>query len=42
VLYVTTASDKLSPEQRRGEPLAGALLRLRPGDRGIGRPCMLR
>jgi sugar lactone lactonase YvrE len=42
VLYVTTASDKLSPEQRRGEPLAGALLRLRPGERGIVRPCMLR
>jgi sugar lactone lactonase YvrE len=42
VLYVTTASDKFSPEQRRGEPIAGALLRLRPGERGIVRPCMLR
>jgi sugar lactone lactonase YvrE len=42
VLYVTTASDKLSPEQRLREPLAGALLRLRPGERGIVRPCMLR
>jgi sugar lactone lactonase YvrE len=42
VIYVTTASDKLSPEQRRGEPLAGALLRLRPGERGIVRPFMLR
>jgi sugar lactone lactonase YvrE len=42
VLYVTTASDKLTPEQRRREPLAGALLRLRPGARGIVRPCMLR
>jgi sugar lactone lactonase YvrE len=41
-LYVTTASDKLSPEQRRLEPLAGALLRVRPGARGIVRPCMLR
>lgn len=40
-LYVTTASDKLSPEQRRREPFAGALLRLRPGERGIVRPCML-
>ena len=42
VLYVTTASDKLSQEQRRREPLAGALLRLRPGESGIARPCMLR
>jgi sugar lactone lactonase YvrE len=42
VLYVTTASDKLSPEQRRREPLAGALLRLRPGESGIVRPFMLR
>ena len=40
-LYVTTASDKLSPEQRRREPLAGALLRLRPGESGTVRPCML-
>jgi SMP-30/Gluconolactonase/LRE-like region len=39
-LYVTTASDKLSPEQRRREPLC-ALLRLRPGESGIVRPCML-
>jgi sugar lactone lactonase YvrE len=42
VLYVTSASDKLTPQQRRREPLAGALLRLRPGERGILRPCMLR
>ena len=42
VLYVTTASDKLSPEQKEREPLAGALLRLRPGERGIVRPCTLR
>ncbi len=42
LLYVTTAADKLSPEQRRREPLAGALLRLRPGERGIVRPCTLR
>ncbi len=41
-LYVTSASDKLTPEQRRREPLAGALLRLRPGERGIVRPCVLR
>jgi len=41
-LYVTSASDKLSPEQLQREPLAGALLRLRPGEKGIVRPCMLR
>ncbi len=42
VLYVTSATDKLDREQRRREPLAGALLRLRPGERGIVRPCMVR
>ena len=42
VLYVTSAADKLTPQQRLREPLAGALLRLRPGERGIVRPCMLR
>jgi sugar lactone lactonase YvrE len=42
VLYVTSATNKLTPQQRRLEPLAGALLRLRPGERGIVRPCMLR
>jgi sugar lactone lactonase YvrE len=42
VLYVTSATDKLTSEQRRREPLAGALLRLRPGEKGIARPCMLR
>ena len=41
-LYVTSATDKLTPEQRQREPLAGALLRLRPGERGIVRPCVLR
>ncbi|MGH8149158.1 MAG: SMP-30/gluconolactonase/LRE family protein [Steroidobacteraceae bacterium] len=41
-LYVTSASDKLTPAQRRREPLAGALLRLRPGIRGIARPYLLR
>ncbi len=38
-LYVTTATDKLTPEQRRQEPLAGALLRLQPGERGVPRRC---
>jgi sugar lactone lactonase YvrE len=42
VLYVTSATDKLDPEQRRREPLAGALLRLRPGERGIPRNCTVR
>jgi sugar lactone lactonase YvrE len=42
MLYVTSATDKLRPEQRRKEPLAGALLRLRPGEKGIVRPCTLR
>jgi len=41
-LYVTSATDKLTPEQRRREPLAGAVLRLRPGETGIARPCVLR
>jgi sugar lactone lactonase YvrE len=41
MLYVTSAVDKLSPEQRRREPLAGALLRFRPGEKGIVRPCMV-
>lgn len=40
-LYVTTATDKLTAEQRRQEPLAGALLRLRPGERGVPRRCTL-
>ncbi len=39
VMYVTSASDHLSPEQLAAEPLAGALLRLRPGKRGIPRHC---
>jgi sugar lactone lactonase YvrE len=42
VLYVTSASEKLTPDQRRREPHAGALLRLRPGERGIVRPYTLR
>lgn len=41
VLYVTSATDKLTAGQRRHEPLAGALLRLRPGETGIVRPCMV-
>ncbi|MGH8316688.1 MAG: SMP-30/gluconolactonase/LRE family protein [Steroidobacteraceae bacterium] len=41
-LYVTSASDGLSAEQRRREPLAGALLRVRCGARGIPRPYEVR
>ncbi|MGH8290879.1 MAG: SMP-30/gluconolactonase/LRE family protein [Steroidobacteraceae bacterium] len=41
-LYITSASDGLSAEQRRREPLAGALLRVRCGARGIPRPCEVR
>lgn len=37
-MYVTSARDKLSAEQLAREPLAGALLRLRPGERGVPRP----
>ena len=40
-LYVTSATDKLGPEQLRREPLAGALLRVRPGERGVPRRCTL-
>jgi sugar lactone lactonase YvrE len=41
-LYVTSASDKLSKEQRAREPNAGAVLRLKPGVRGITRPYLVR
>ncbi len=42
VLYVTSASHGLSAEQHRREPLAGALLRLRPGRRGVPRCCIVK
>ena len=42
LLYVTSATDRLDPGQRRREPLAGALLRLRPGAIGIERPYIVR
>lgn len=42
VLYVTSAADGLDAEQMRAQPLAGALLRLRPGVRGISRPHIAR
>ena len=36
-LYVTSARDKLSPDQLTEEPLAGSILRLRPGPQGAPR-----
>lgn len=42
VLYVASASDKLTPQQRLAEPLAGALLCFEPGERGVPRPYALR
>jgi sugar lactone lactonase YvrE len=34
-LFVTTARHRLSASQRRAEPLAGAVLAVRPGVRGV-------
>ena len=34
-LYVTSAAKHLAPEERHEHPLAGAVLRLRPGARGL-------
>ena len=33
-LFITTASDRLSADERAGQPLAGRLLRMRPGATG--------
>ena len=41
-LYITSARDKLSADQLSKEPLAGAVLRVRPGERGVRRICMVR
>jgi sugar lactone lactonase YvrE len=41
-IYVTSASDGLDAERLRAEPLAGALLRFRPGVKGIVRPNLVR
>lgn len=40
-MYVTSATQGLSAEQRRREPLAGALLRLHPNRRGVTRRCSI-
>lgn len=36
-LFISSASDKLTPSQRRQEPLAGALFQFEPGVRGLPR-----
>ncbi|HEX3917376.1 MAG TPA: SMP-30/gluconolactonase/LRE family protein [Caulobacteraceae bacterium] len=41
-LYVTSARDQLSAAQLEQEPLAGGLLRLRPGRQGAPRHCFAR
>lgn len=41
-LYVTSASDGMSAEQRSREPSAGALFRVDVGARGIARPFLVR
>lgn len=40
-LYITSAADKLSDAQRRAEPYAGGILRLRPSRTGVPRRCTL-
>lgn len=41
-IYVTSASDRLTPEQKQREPLAGALFGLTPGVKGAPRPIYVR
>jgi sugar lactone lactonase YvrE len=41
-MFVTSARDKLTPEQLSREPHAGAIFRLRPGKQGIPRRCAIR
>lgn len=36
-MYVSSASSAMSPEQKQREPMAGALMRVNPGARGIAR-----
>ncbi len=38
-LYVTTAWEGMAGERREAEPLAGHLLRTRPGVRGLALAC---
>ena len=41
-LYVTSASDRLSPEAKVREPHAGGLFRVDVGSRGVARPILVR
>jgi sugar lactone lactonase YvrE len=41
-MVVTSASEKLTEEELKREPHAGGLFRLRPGVRGLPRPCIVR
>jgi len=41
-MVVSSARDKLTEDQLRREPHAGGLFRLRPGVRGLSRPCVAR
>ncbi|MBV8913035.1 MAG: SMP-30/gluconolactonase/LRE family protein [Acetobacteraceae bacterium] len=41
-LFVSSASDHLSPEQHAREPLAGSLFRFDPGVRGLPKPYLAR
>ena len=38
MLYVTSASDKMSAADKQREPHAGAVFRMSPGERGVFRP----
>ena len=40
-MVVTSATDKLAPAEQSRQPLAGCLLRLNPGIRGVPRPCVV-
>ena len=41
-LFVSSASEHLSPEQKQAEPLAGGLFRFEPGVRGLPKPYLVR
>jgi sugar lactone lactonase YvrE len=41
-MVVSSARDKLTEDQLKREPHAGGLFRLRPGVRGLSRPCVAR
>ena len=40
-LYITSAATRLNAQQRKGQPLAGDLFRLRPGVKGVETPRFL-